>query len=136
MTAKETHRINILSYLAVWENKWPRSDTAIAKLLGISRTALMKQFTPAEMAAIRNEGLELRKNNCATQRADIYTSMHKTGKKGNTTAQNSFLDRTEGKVADKVQLGFDDATLNIILSALPTEYAAAVKAQLAEIIKK
>jgi len=32
--------------------------------------------------------------------------------------------------------GFDTKTLNIILSALPEEYAAKVKAQLSEIIKK
>jgi len=37
---------------------------------------------------------------------------------------------------DKIQHGFDDATLNTILSALPAEYAEAVKAQLSEIIKK
>ena len=38
--------------------------------------------------------------------------------------------------SDKIQHGFDDATLNTILSALPAEYAEAVRALLAEIIKK
>ena len=38
--------------------------------------------------------------------------------------------------SDRIQHGFDDATLKIILSALPAEYKEAVEAQLSEIINK
>jgi len=136
ITAKERHRVNLLRYFSEWENVWPKNQIEMAAIVGITRDTLRFHFSPAELNEVCSEGLELRKKNSFRQRQSVYNSMLAEAEAGNTTAQKEFLDRTEGKITDKVQHGFDAATLNIILSALPDEYAEAVKAQLSEIIKK
>jgi len=134
--AKDMHRINLLSYLREWENPWPKGTKGLAKICKVKPETICFHFTPAELDEIRSEGLELRKKNSHNQRASVYDAMLKEAKKGNTTAQNSFLDRTEGKIKDKIEHGFDSSALKMILGALPAEYAESVKAQLSEIIKK
>jgi len=136
MTARERHRQNLLAYLGVWENPWPKTIKGLAKIVGIKEETLRFHFSRVEINAIYSDSLELRKKNSFAQRKSVYDSMLCEAEDGNVAAQNAFLDRTEGKVTDKVQLGFDSAALNVILSALPDEYAKAVKAQLSEIIKK
>jgi len=125
-----------LKYLSNWDNPWPTTDEAMGKIVGITRQGIQKHFKPAEIAALRCEGLELRKQNSSAPRAAIYDSMAAMAVKGNTTAQKEFLDRTEGKITEKIQHGFDMTALDAILSALPSEYADAVRAQLAKTIKK
>ena len=70
---------------------------------------------------------------------EIKTRTMRTGKEFDAKSALKALELL-GKhlvlFTDKIQHGFDDATLNMILSALPAEYAAAVKTQLSEIIKK
>ena len=136
ITAKDRHRVNLLAFLADWENKWPKSQTQLAAIVGIKLETLRFHFVKSELDQIYSDALDLRKKNSYKQRTSVYDSMLAEATGGNIAAQKEFLDRTEGKVTDKIQHGFDDATLNMILSALPAEYAEAVKAQLSEIIKK
>lgn len=134
--AKDKHRQNLLAYLAVWENKWPKNAIEMGAIIGVKQETLRYHFNPAEITEIYSDALALRKKNSFKQRKSVYDSMLKEAIAGNTTAQNNFLDRTEGKINDKLQIGFDAVALNSILLALPEEYARAVKAQLSEIAKK
>jgi len=102
--AKDRHRQNLLSYLSVWENEWPKNQIGMAKVLGIKPDTLRFHFTPAEINEIYSDGLELRKKNSFRQRKSVYDSMLKEAENGNTTAQNNFLDRTEGKITDKHEI--------------------------------
>jgi len=136
MCAKERHRVNILKHLSDWDNIWPKNQIEMSKILGIKPDTLRFHFSPAELTEVYSEGLDLRKKNSFRQRQSVYDSMLEEAEDGNVAAQKEFLDRTEGKITDKVQLGFDTKTLNMIISALPDEYGAEVKAQLTEIINK
>lgn len=99
--AKDRHKTNLLSYLAVWENKWPKNHIEMAAIIGIKPDTLRFHFSPAEINEIYFEGLELRKKNSFKQRKRVYDSMLKEAEKGNVVAQKEFLDRTEGKIIDK-----------------------------------
>lgn len=134
--ARDRHRANLMSYLSVWENEWPKNRIEMAAIIGIKPDTLRFHFSPAELNEIYAEGLELRKKNSFKQRKIVYDSMLEAAENGNVAAQKEFLDRTEGKITDKIQHGFDATSLNAIFAALPEEYAEAVRAQLSEIIKK
>lgn len=135
MTAKERYRIKILEYIANWDNDFP-SRTKMAVVCGVTKDALRKHFTPDEYTEIENTGLGLRKKNSAPPRADVYASMLLSAKDGVVPAQKEFLDRTEGKVVDYLQVGMDEATLNIILATLPPGQAEKTKKALIALVSK
>ena len=130
MKAKEKHRQRLLTYLSNWDNPFP-NRIEMAAILGIKVETLHFHFTPAEMNEILNDGLELRKKNSAIPRSEIYESMKQAGKDGVVPAQKEFLDRTEGKVIDKVQHGLDAGALNILLAGM-----MATDPKHAELVKK
>jgi len=102
MTAKDRHRKNLIEYLGDWDNPFT-SKKGLAEALGIKRRTLYFHFTPAELNEIMDEGLELRKKQSSAQRSEIYDAMRKSAVDGNATSQKEFLDRTEGKVIEKVE---------------------------------
>ena len=104
MSAKQSHRLKLLEYLGNWENKWPKTQVDMAKILGISTRAMRKHFTLAELTEIENEGIEMRKKAAAKPRADLYKALVKAGKKGQTSAIREFLDRTEGKIPERREI--------------------------------
>lgn len=103
LSAKQRHRINLLKHLGDWENIFP-NRTDYLDILGIKRTTLYKHFTPTELLEIENEGTELRKKNTARPRAEVFQSLLTKAKSGNVQAIKEFLDRTEGKVKEKIDL--------------------------------
>ncbi|OEU63370.1 MAG: hypothetical protein BA867_08690 [Desulfobacterales bacterium S5133MH16] len=100
MKAKKKHRIQLLKYLASWDNDFP-NKAEMAKVLGLKQRTLYFHFTPAELDDILSEGLDLRKKNSAVPRAEVYKAMLRAARKGVVPAQKEFLDRTEGKVAER-----------------------------------
>jgi len=135
MKAKDRHRKRLIEYLGDWENDFP-NKSGLAKILGLKHCTLYFHFTPAELNEICDEGLELRKRQAVNPRAEIYKAMLKSAKDGVVPAQKEFLDRTEGKVVDRLQVGIDETTLNIILTTLPPEQAEKTKKALMAIAKK
>ena len=131
---KIEHKANLLSYLSDWDNPWPKTSIALAKIVGITTQGLARHFTPDELATIKNEGLELRKKNSSTQRKEIYDAIKRTAEEGNPAAQKEYLNRLEGQVERRVIHSFDSKTLNIILASLPKAYADEVKQNLSEMI--
>jgi hypothetical protein len=103
MKAKEKHKINLLKYLGDWENDFP-TRTEMAGILGLKKHTLWKHFSPAELQEIENEGLELRKKNTARPRAEVFQSLLAKAKRGNVQAIKEFLDRTEGKAKNTLDL--------------------------------
>lgn len=136
MKAKERHKQRLLSYLNEWDNPFPTSRNEMARICGVKVETLHYHYTPAEMNEILNEGLELRKKNSSIPRSEIYEALQKAGKEGNVQASKEFLERTEGKVIDRLQVGMDKATLNTILNTLPPDQAEKTKAALMAIAKK
>ncbi len=70
---------------------------------GISLATLYRHFSPTELQDIESEGLELRKKNSARPRAAIYKAMQAAAEAGDVAAMREYLNRTEGKVPDKLQ---------------------------------
>ena len=122
MVAKEKHKIRLLQYLSDWDNPFPNKNE-MAAVLGVQLQTMYYHFTPAELNEILNEGLELRKKDSAGPRSEVYEAMLKEAKGGVVPAQKEFLERTEGKVVDKLRVGFDGPALNAILDSLPPEQA-------------
>ena len=135
MATRETHRRTIIEYIGDWDNPFP-TRLKMAEICGVKPETLRKHFTPADYTDLENKGLELRKQQSAIPRADVYASMLSSAKDGVVPAQKEFLDRTEGKIIEKIQHGFDEATLNTILNTLPPEQAEKTKAALMAIAKK
>lgn len=102
VTAKDRHRTNLLAYLSEWGNKFP-DRKGMAKICGITRATLTGHFSPDELNQILADGLELRKKHSAVQRSEVYDAMHKCALDGSVQAQEKFLERTEGKVTDKIE---------------------------------
>ena len=130
MSAKDKHRINLLKFLGDPENDFPTQRKAYASLLRIKVSTMYGHFTPDDFQSIEDDAYELRKKNSAKQRAVVLKSLYEEAKGGCVPAIKEFFDRTEGKVKEKVDLGIDVATLNLLLSQFPPEYAEAVKAAL------
>lgn len=106
MTAKEKHKKRLMDYLGDPENDYPlRQDYAV--ILKISIQRLYQHFTPAEMQDIENEAYEIRKKNSTRQRSVVLKAMYSEAKCGNVSAANLFLERTEGKVPDKIDGNFN-----------------------------
>jgi len=103
MRAKDRHRLNLLKYLGNWENEWPKR-VQMHDILGITRATFRHHFSPADLTEIEHEGLELRKKNSSRERAEVYKAMLKVATKGNVKAMREFLDRTEGKVKEKLDV--------------------------------
>lgn len=100
MKAKEKHRQRLLSYLMDWDNSFPNKNE-MAAILKIKQRTLYFHFTPAELNEILSDGLELRKKHSAVPRSEVYKAMRKAAGDGVVPAQKEFLDRTEGKVAER-----------------------------------
>ena len=131
MTSKDRHALKLIEYIGDWDNDFP-SRVAMAEICGVKPDTLRKHFTLEEYAEIEDKGLELRKKNSAKQRGEVYKSMLESAKDGVVPAQKEFLDRTEGKIPDKIKHGIDASDLNLIFSKLPAEYAEKVKKELSK----
>ena len=104
MRAKDRHRLNLLEYLGNWGNEWPKR-IQMHGILGISRATFRQTFSTPEIAEIEKEGLELRKKNSSRERAEVYAALLRAAtEKGNVKAMREFLDRTEGKVKEKLDV--------------------------------
>ena len=104
MAARDRHRAKLLDYLGNPDNDYPNRQE-YGTILGIGQTALYKNFSPADMQDIENEAYEIRKKNSTKQRAEVLKAMFSEAKTGNVSAANLFLERTEGKVKEKIDHG-------------------------------
>lgn len=134
-TAKQRHIDVLLQYLINWENPWPNRDT-MAKICHITPQTLRRHLTPADFAEVESIGLDLRLKNAAVPRANSYTALTREAEGGNVSAIKELLERTEGKVKEKIQIELDDSALKAVFSALPTAYAKSVKAALTRMVSK
>jgi len=130
--AKERHTQAMLKFLSDWDNPFP-NRAGLAKVCGILETTLYDHFSPDELNQILSDGLDLRKKHSYAQRSEIYDVMHASALKGSVQAQDKFLDRTEGKVTEKIEHKLDKVATSLILAALPPEYAEKVKEALLSI---
>jgi hypothetical protein len=102
MTAKDKHKINLLKYLGDPENDFPTARQDYTKILDISIATLYGHFSPQDFQDIEAEAYDLRKKNSSKQRAVLLKTLYTEGKGGSVPAIKEFLDRTEGKVSDKL----------------------------------
>jgi hypothetical protein len=102
MTAKERHREKIMKFLSDPENDYPPRQE-YAALLGITVQTFYHHFSPGELQEIENEAYEIRKKNSTRQRAEVLKAIFSEAKTGNVSAAKEFLDRTEGKVTEKIE---------------------------------
>lgn len=102
MRAKDLHKKKMLEYWSDPGNDFlNRQD--MAKYLGIVPKTLYQHFTPAELTVIETQAETARRGRYNRERSEIITTLYKKGKAGDIPAAREFLDRTEGKVTDKVE---------------------------------
>lgn len=112
-TAKERNRAKLLAFLSDIETDWPKRQDYSHLILGYKNdTQIYRTLSPEDISQIESEAVEIIKAQASRQRKELYQALHKEGKAGNVTAIKEFLDRTEGKVKEKVELtGKDGADL-------------------------
>lgn len=105
MSRKNRRRTELLEYWGNPENYFlSRTHAALEVLKYSDAAAIYKTFTPAELTEIEAEAMESRRRKTARQRAHVYTALYNEAIKGNVQAAKEFLDRTEGKVTEKVDV--------------------------------
>ena len=128
MTAKERHKIRLTEKLGDPNLDFPKRG-AYPNMLGISKNTLYKHFSPLELQEIENAAVIIRRESCCRQREQVMNALYKRAIgfshpdthiatwngdviKTEITknyppdrgAGQEFLDRTEGKVRDRVEL--------------------------------
>lgn len=102
-SVKERNRVKLVEYIGNPDNEFPdRTEMAVTVLGYTTTVTLYRQFKPFELSEIEAEGFELRKKRSARERSKMYKSLYDEGLKGNVQAAREYLDRTEGKVTDKL----------------------------------
>lgn len=128
MHVKERYKLRLLRHLGDPEIDFPpRRD--YPQIVGVSKKTIYKHFTPLELSEIEAEAVDMRKKSCSRQRANVLSALyeraigyshpdvHISTHLGDVTmtdiikhfppdraAAQEFLDRTEGKVPDKVEM--------------------------------
>lgn len=106
----------MVQYISDPDNTFPTRSVLAVTVLGYKHTVtLYKLFSPDELTEIETEGLELRKKRTARQRAAVYDALFKEAASGNIQAIKEFLDRTEGKVKDKIEVDQGDVEIKVTL---------------------
>ena len=129
LTAKERHKAKLLEYIGNPDNDFPDRTEMAVSVLGFKRHCnLYRHFSPVELDAIENEAFEIRKKKTARERSNVYKALYKEAKSGNVQAAKEFLDRTEGKVTDKIDHTNSDGSMKqpitrieIVPLAVPSE---------------
>lgn len=129
MKAKEKHKLNLLKVLGDPEEEFP-NRAKYPGILKISKPALYQHFTPEDLIEIEKEAVEIRKARSSKQRANVLRALysramgyehpeekaqfadgvwqtHEQTKHypPDKASAQEFLDRTEGKVPDKHEIG-------------------------------
>jgi hypothetical protein len=100
---KEENKRKISTYLNDPDNEWMNRTSLGVTICGYKdQRSLYRHFSPEELTEIENESLEERKRRSAGKRAVIYDAMFLKAKMGDVAAMKEYLDRTEGKVPNKV----------------------------------
>lgn len=105
---KEKNWVLLVSFLSDPDNPFPnRQDYSQTILKYKNPTQIYRYFTPEELTQIEAEAMENRKARTARQRAKLYDKLYELGDDGNVTAIKEYLDRTEGKVKEKIETTVD-----------------------------
>ncbi len=127
MKAKDRHRIRLIAMLGNPELDFPRRG-AYPEMLGVSKNTLYHHFTPSDLQEIEDEAVKIRRASCCRQRENVMDALYKraVGYSHPDThvatwngevilteiekhyppdrgAGQEYLDRTEGKVKDKLE---------------------------------
>ncbi|MCG8643425.1 MAG: hypothetical protein MI862_27100 [Desulfobacterales bacterium] len=132
MKAKDRHKKKMLEYWGDPENDFVNRGTMHKEVLKISGKTFYGHFTPAELLEIESEASKLRRERSGKQRANVLGALYKRAVgyshpdvhisvyQGDViitditkhyppdpVSAREFLDRTEGKVAEKVDHTID-----------------------------
>ena len=116
MRAKIKHKRAMIKYWSDPANEFICRFAMHKNVLKISAPTFYKYFTPEEITEIENEAANERRKKYARERSKVIDAMYKEGKSGNVSAAKEFLDRTEGKITDKIDVtnSYPDI-INIVL---------------------
>ena len=106
--AKDIAKEKLLNYLSNPENEFMTRLRLSNEVLGYKNpNQLNAMFTAAEIQEIEDEALVLRKKRSARQRGNVLDAMYQKAVRGDVSAMKEYLDRTEGKVTDKLDVNAD-----------------------------
>lgn len=104
MTAKEKHKQRMLEYWGNPENDFITRQEMYLTVLRVTRTTFYKHFPSAELFHVEAEASALRRVRSARQRTNVLAALYSKAKEGDVPAVREFLDRTEGTVAQRMEL--------------------------------
>ena len=120
----------LLRYLGNPENEFLTREKLATQVLGYKNPeAIYDAFTPDELTEINRQALEMRRKKYAPHIAAIDYALLKRAKEGDVQAIKLVFQRFEGW-AEANKTGFDNETIGMILSLIPSEHLAAVKSKI------
>lgn len=104
MGKKEINKAKILEYLGNPENEFLNRAGIALVILGYKQEQSMYQLLkPSDLNELEAEAFEMRKKRSAMQQSQVYAALYKKAIKGDVAACKEWLDRTAGKVTDKIK---------------------------------
>lgn len=105
ITAKEKAADKILNYLSDPDNNFiSRAELSIDVLGYKNGNQVNCIFTSEELAEIENKALEIRKKGTAKKRSTLLDKLYDFAIDGDVQAAKEYLNRTEGKVKESVDV--------------------------------
>lgn len=118
MTRKDRKRNKLLEYLSNPENEFLNREQLSLTVLGYKNAcSLYRILSPVELDELEAEAVENRKARSSRQVSIVYAALYKKAKGGDVNAAKEWLDRTIGKVKDKLDLT-GDLSIRQILNAV------------------
>jgi len=104
MGKKEHNKFKLLEYLSEPENEFlSRFDLSITVLGYKNARTIYRFFTPDELSEIECQAFDERKRKSVRRRSKVYDSLYTEAIDGNVQAAKEYLDRTEGKIQEKIE---------------------------------
>ena len=129
LMAKDLHRQTIIEYLSDPDNPHMNRSQLSVDLLGFSQQSVIyTHFTPAELAEIELEALELRRKCYATKLAQVDDGLISKAIAGGAAEAKLVYERFEGWNPKQIkEIIFDGPVLQQLFAVLPPEIAEKVK---------
>ena len=129
LMAKDLHRQTLIEYMSNPDNPFMNRSQLSVDLLGFShQSVIYTHFTPAELAEIEIEALELRRKCYALKLAQVDDGLFKEAAKGGAAEAKLCYERFEGWNPKQIkEIIFDGPMLQQMFAVLPPEIADKVK---------
>ena len=131
LKAKGRNKLKLVEYIGDPKNDFPDRTTMALTVLGYSKVeSLYRHFSPDELSAIEDEGLQLRRKKYAPELSRVDRGLLKKASEGDSKSAKLCYQRFEGW-AEKTQIDVG-VTIGDVLAGFPPEVQKMLKEAMAK----